>query len=367
MKIKFLDLNAQYNSIKNEMDSAIAEVINNSSFILGPSVARFEETFAKYCGCKYAIGVNSGTSALFLILKGLGVGSSDEVITAANTFIATVAAIAQTGATPILVDVDPATRNIDTNLIAAAITPKTKAIMPVHLYGNMVDMEKINSVAKKHNLLVIEDAAQAHGATFKDKRAGSFGIAAGFSFYPGKNLGAYGEGGAVVTSDDKLAETIKKLRDHGFSKKYYCDILGYNARMDGIQGAVLGVKLKYLDQWNKERNRVARRYREKLKDAPITLPTESEDNFQVYHQFVIETDSRDELQKYLADNDIPTLLHYPIPVHKQQGFIDAGFAIDSFPVTEKLAKRILSLPIYPELADNEVDYIASKINGFFER
>jgi len=367
MKIKFLDLKAQYDSIKNEIDGALSEVLNSTSFILGPSVTKLEEAFAEYCECKYAIGVNSGTSALFLILKGLGIGRGDEVITAANTFIATVAAIAEIGATPILVDVDPTTRNIDTSQIEAAITSKTKAIMPVHLYGSMVNMDEIISVAQKHNLPVVEDAAQAHGATFKDKKAGSFGIAAGFSFYPGKNLGAYGEGGAVVTSDDKLYETIKKLRDHGFSKKYYCDILGYNARMDGFQGAILSVKLKYLDKWNQERNRVADRYLEELAGLPVGLPIEFNDNYQVYHQFVIETNSRDELQKYLSDNGIPTLLHYPIPIHKQKGFIEAGFDAGSYPVTEKLADRILSLPIYPELQDNEIDYVVSKIKEFFER
>jgi dTDP-4-amino-4,6-dideoxygalactose transaminase len=367
MNIIFLDLQAQYNSIKDEIDSALSEVLNSSSFILGPSVAKFEQAFADFCGCKHAIGVNSGTSALFLILKALGIGRGDEVITAANTFIATVAAIAETGATPILVDVDPVNRNIDLNQIESVITNKTKAIMPVHLYGNMVDMDELISIAKKHGLLVVEDAAQAHGATFNKKRAGSFGVAAGFSFYPGKNLGAYGEGGAVVTSDDKLADTIRKLRDHGFSKKYYCDIIGYNARMDGFQGAVLAVKLKHLDQWNRERNRVAKRYREKLAGLPITLPSEFKNSYQVYHQFVIETDSRGELQNFFADNSVPTLLHYPIPVHKQKGFIDAGFAVGSYPITEKLSETILSLPIYPELKDNEVDYVVSKIKEFFER
>ncbi len=367
MKIKFLDLQAQYNSIKDEIDSALFEVLNSSSFILGPSVAKFESAFALYCGCKHAIGVNSGTSALFLILKALGIGRGDEVITAANTFIATAAAIAETGATPVLVDVDPVTRNIDLKQIEAMITSQTRAIIPVHLYGNMVNMDETLSIAAKHDLLVIEDAAQAHGAAFRDKRAGSFGVAAGFSFYPGKNLGAYGEGGAVVTSDDGLAETVRKLRDHGFSKKYFCDILGYNARMDGFQGAILSVKLKYLDKWNQERNRVANRYREKLEGLPVTLPTEFRDSYQVYHQFVIESDARDELQSYLAENGIPTLLHYPIPVHKQEGFIRAGFPSGSFPVTEKLSERILSLPIYPELKDNEIDYIGSKIREFFER
>jgi len=366
MKINFLDLKAQYNSIKGEIDNAISEVINSSGFVLGPSVAKFEEAFAQYCGCKHAIGVNSGTSALFLILKALGIGKDDEVITASNTFIATVAAISYTGAKPVLVDANPVTRNIDLKLIEKAITPKTKVLMPVHLYGNMVNMEKLGSISEKYNLIIVEDAAQAQGASFKGKPAGSFGMAAGFSFYPGKNLGAYGEGGGIVTLDDKLAETIRKLRDHGFAKKYFCDIIGYNARMDGIQGGILSVKLKYLDQWNKERNRVAARYRGKLAGLPIMLPTEFDDNYQVYHQFVIETDLRDELQGFLSENNIPTLIHYPIPVHKQKGFIDSGFSDGSFPVTENLSGRILSLPIYPELKDADVDYISSKVKEFFE-
>jgi dTDP-4-amino-4,6-dideoxygalactose transaminase len=255
MKIQFIDLKAQYDSIKGEIDDAIADVINSSSFVLGPAVSRFEEDFARYCGCEYTVAVNSGTSALYLVLRALGIGRGDEVITAANTFIATVAAITDTGATPVLVDIDPVTRNIDLNLIESAMTPQTKAIMPVHLYGSMVDMETLGAIAKEHELIVIEDAAQAHGAAFNGKRAGSFGLAAGFSFYPAKNLGAYGEGGAVVTSDESLVETIKKLRDHGSARKYHHELMGCNARMDGIQGAVLDVKLKHLDRWNKERNR----------------------------------------------------------------------------------------------------------------
>ncbi|UCD93709.1 MAG: DegT/DnrJ/EryC1/StrS family aminotransferase [Candidatus Zixiibacteriota bacterium] len=365
MKIRFIDLKAQYDSIKNEIDGAIAGVINSSSFILGPAVSRFEENFARYCGCKYAVAVNSGTSALYLTLRALGVGRGDEVITAANTFIATVAAVADTGATPVLVDIDPETRNIDLNLIENAITPRTKIIMPVHLYGSMVDMETLGAIAKKHNLIVIEDAAQAHGATFKNMRAGSFGLAAGFSFYPAKNLGAYGEGGAIVTSDESLVETIKKLRDHGSAKKYHHELMGCNARMDGIQGAVLDVKLKYLDSWNQERNRVAVRYRLKLDGLPLTVPAQNESNFDVYHQFVVEVDGRRKLQDFLSENGIPTLIHYPIPVHKQAGFLGAGFAPGQFPVTERLAERILSLPIYPELGSEEIDYISLKIREFF--
>jgi dTDP-4-amino-4,6-dideoxygalactose transaminase len=367
MKINFIDLKAQYESIKDEIDAALAEVISTNSFVLGPSVARFEDNYARFCGTKYCIGVNSGTSALFMILKALEIGDGDEVIIPANTFIATAAAITYSGAIPVLVDVDPDTRNIDLNKIESAITSRTKAIMPVHLYGNMVDMSAINSICKKHHLLAIEDAAQAQGAKFKDKTAGFFGLAAGFSFYPAKNLGAMGEGGAITTSDDSLDEKLRKLRDHGSLKKYYHDIIGYNTRMEGFQGAVLNVKLKYLDKWNKERNRVAQTYREYLDGLPVKFPAECDNNFQVYHQFVIETDRRDKLQKYLADNGVPTLIHYPIPIHKQKAFIDAGYLAETaYPVTEKLAASILSLPIYPELPDESVKYICTKIKGFFE-
>ncbi|SYZ73968.1 Pleiotropic regulatory protein [Candidatus Zixiibacteriota bacterium] len=367
MKINFLDLRSQYISIKPEIDDAIGRVIGTSSFVLGPSVAKFEEDFARFCGCGEAIAVNSGTSALFLTLKALEIGPGDEVITAANTFIATAAAIIYTGATPILVDVDPETRNIDLNLVEKAVTAKTKVIIPVHLFGRMVDMERIDEIARKHSLAVLEDACQAHGATFKGKPAGSYGTAGAFSFYPGKNLGAYGEGGAVVTSEKELARKIRMLRDHGSEKKYFHDIIGYNARMEGIQGAVLGVKLKYLEKWNRERNRVATKYREILKGIPIVVPSETADYYQVYHLFVIETERRDALQQFLAESGVPTLIHYPIPIHKQQAYLKAGFKPGHFPVTERLADQILSLPIYPELPDDQIEYVASKIREFFGR
>jgi dTDP-4-amino-4,6-dideoxygalactose transaminase len=364
MNIKFLDLKIQYESIKHEIDEEISKVINSTAFVLGGAVANFEKEFAKYCGSKYCVAVNSGTSALLLILKVLEIGPGDKVVTAGNTFIATVAAIVETGATPVLVDVDYETRNIDIECVKKAIDGKTRAIMPVHLYGSMVNMKQLDDIVPD-NIYIVEDAAQAQGARLFDQPAGSFGIAAGFSFYPGKNLGAYGEGGAIVTSDEQLYSTLKKLRDHGSEKKYYHDIFGYNARMDGIQGAVLGVKLKYLDKWNESRNKVAQQYRQKLQDSPLILPKKYDTHYQVYHQFVVETDNRDELQKYLMDNNIPTLIHYPIPIHKQKAFIDAGYQSAPLPITEKLADRILSLPIYPELKDEEIDYICSKINEFY--
>ncbi len=365
MKVNFIDLQGQYQSLKEEIDAAIAEVLDSSAYILGPSVSHFEQTFAEYCACREAIGVNSGTSALILALKALRIGPGDEVITAANTFIATVAAIVQTGATPVLVDADPFTRLIDIDEIEKAITKKTKAIIPVHLYGLMADMDRINAIADKHDLFVIEDAAQAHGARLKDRPAGSYGILGCFSFYPAKNLGAYGEGGAIVTSNKKLAKKIRKLRDHGSERKYFHDYMGYNARMDGIQGAVLGVKLKYLDEWNQSRNDIADLYREALSGMPIKLPQEFKHFYQVYHQFVIETDVRNELQQYLSRNDIGTLIHYPVPIHKQKAYKKAGLKKVAFPVTERFCETVLSLPMCPRLKAAQVEYIAVKMREFF--
>ncbi|NOY88157.1 MAG: DegT/DnrJ/EryC1/StrS family aminotransferase [FCB group bacterium] len=366
MQIKYLDLQTQYQSLKPEIDNAIQQVINHTAFTLGKAVDEFEKAFASYCQVKCCAGVNSGTNALLLALKALDVGPDDEVITAANTFIATVAAIVHSGAKPVLVDIDPISRNIDPLLLSIAISRKTKVIIPVHLYGRIADMDPIVKIAEKYNISILEDAAQAHGAEYKGKRAGSMGRMAAFSFYPGKNLGAYGEGGAVVTSDSKLDQKVRMLRDHGSAKKYYHDIVGYNARMEGIQGAVLGVKLKYLDKWNQERNRVTKSYNKFLEGLPIRLPEINNDYYQVFHLYVIETDQRDELQNYLKNEGITTLIHYPIPNHLQKALDYLGYKEGDFPVTEKLAKEILSLPIYPELTEEQIKYIADKIRNFFE-
>ncbi len=366
MKIKYLDLQAQYQSLKPEIDEAIARVLDSSAYVLGPSVSEFETAFADYCGANHCAGVNSGTSALTLALRALGAGPDDEVITAANTFIATAAAIEHSQAKPVLVDVDPVSRNLDPKLLSLAITPRTKAIIPVHLYGRTADMNEILNLADRHGIPVLEDAAQAQGAEYKGKRAGSIGRIAAFSFYPGKNLGAYGEAGAVTTSDPKLDKAVRMLRDHGSDRKYHHDLLGYNARMEGIQGAVLGVKLKRLDEWNRQRNRVARLYSELLKGLPLGLPQETDGYAQVYHVYVIETDRRDELQKYLGDQDIPSIIHYPVPIHEQPAFRHLGHREGDFPVTEKLSREILSLPIYPEMTDDQVRYVAERIAGFFE-
>lgn len=366
MEIKYLDLKAQYDALKDEINAGIQDVLNSTAFVLGPKVGQFECDFSKYCETKFAAGVNSGTSALILAMRALGIGEGDEVITTANTFVATIAAIATVGANVVLVDVDPVTRNINPELIEEVITEDTKAIMPVHLYGRMADMDAIMAIAEQHGLHVIEDAAQAHGARYNGKRAGSIGQIAGFSFYPGKNLGAYGEGGAVVTSDKNLDAKVRMLRDHGSSKKYYHEALGYNARMSGFQGAVLGVKLKHLDKWNVERRRVAQRYFDNLKDLPIGLPPLDDSSYEsVHHLYVIECDTRDKLQAHLKENGVPSLIHYPVPVHLQEGFDFLGYDEGDFPETERLCKRVLSLPTYPELTNEQIDYISDAIKSYF--
>jgi dTDP-4-amino-4,6-dideoxygalactose transaminase len=365
MNIPYLDLQAQHRSIKPEIDAAIQRVLDTSAYVLGPAVAEFETNFARYCAADFAVGVNSGTSALELSLRALDIGPGDEVITAANTFVATAAAIVHAGAKPVLVDVDPATRNLDPRLLPMVVSPRTRAIIPVHLYGQPAEMDPIMRFANKYDLPVIEDAAQAHGAVCNGRRAGSIGRLGAFSFYPGKNLGAYGEGGAVVTSDESLARRLRSLRDHGSEKKYYHDEVGYNARMEGIQGAVLGVKLKYLDRWNTARREIAGWYDDMLKGLPVTLPARFENTEPVFHLYVIETERRDGLQSYLKENGVPTLIHYPVPIHLQRGYDFLGYAKGEFPVTERLSDTVLSLPIYPELNRDQVEYICGKIREYF--
>ncbi|HOP07859.1 MAG TPA: DegT/DnrJ/EryC1/StrS family aminotransferase [candidate division Zixibacteria bacterium] len=366
MKINYLDLPAQYQSIKTEIDQAIQAVLDKSAYVLGQAVADFEGEFANFCDVSYCAGVNSGTSALLLALRALDIGPGDEVITAANTFVATAAAIVHAGAQPVLVDVDPVSRNIDPELVSMAISSRTRAIIPVHLYGCPADMNSILKLAGRYGLSVIEDAAQAQGARYRGLRTGSMGHIAAFSFYPGKNLGAYGEAGAITTDDQKLDETVRMLRDHGSKQKYVHELLGYNARMEGIQGAVLNVKLRYLEKWNRERNRVAALYNQLLSDLPITLPNMADDDIeQVFHVYVIETDRRDELQAFLAKEGVPSLIHYPIPIHLQKAFDYLNYRKGEFPVTERLADQVLSLPIYPEITDEQVTFVAGKVKSFF--
>lgn len=365
MEIPFVDLKAQYRQIKDEVDPAVLAVMQRGDFVLGGAVSEFEREFAEYCNTEHCVGVDSGYSALELIVRAYDIGPGDEVITAANTFIATTLAISNTGATPVLVDCDPQTYNIDASKIEAAITPRTKAIMPVHLYGQAADMDAIVGIARKHGLLVFEDAAQASGARYKGRRAGSLGDAAAFSFYPGKNLGAYGDGGAVTTNDAAIAEKIRLLRNIGQKVKYYHEVKGYNHRLDTIQAAVLRVKLPYLDGWNASRRRAAATYAEMLAGLPIVAPETADYAEHIFHLFVVRVSGgREALMDRLKGAGIATGLHYPIPIHLQPAYVELGYKRGDFPVTEAYADEILSLPIFPELDDEKVAYVANAIREF---
>ncbi|MEP6636085.1 MAG: DegT/DnrJ/EryC1/StrS family aminotransferase [Acidobacteriota bacterium] len=362
--VPFVDLKAQYLTIKEEIDAAIRDVVESCHFVLGEQVEAFEADFAIYCQSSYALGVNSGTSALHLALIAAGVKAGDEVITVSDTFVATAAAIRYTGARPVFVDIDPASSTMDPALLELAITPRTKVIMPVHLYGRCADMDSILEIARRHGLLVIEDAAQAHGAEYKARRAGSLGDLACFSFYPGKNLGAYGEGGAVVTNNPDYAEQIKRLRDHGQSRKYYHDEVGYNYRMEGMQGAVLHVKLRHLDDWTAARRAHAQDYRRLLDGAGVGLLEERANNLSAHHIFPVFTQQRDALQEHLNTRGIATGIHYPIPVHLQRGYSDLGYKVGDFPATEQACNEVLSLPMYAELSSEAVAQVADAVREF---
>lgn len=367
MKINFVDIQKQYKLHKKEFNVAIQQVLDRGDFILGQDVELFEKEFAEFCDSKYCIGVASGTDALFLILKALDIGPGDEVITVANTFIATVLTISMAGAKPVLVDMDSQTYNIDVNEIEKAITGKTKAIIPVHLYGQPADMAKINAIAKKHKLVVIEDACQAHGSLYKGKKAGSLGRVAAFSFYPGKNLGAYGDGGAITTSDKELANRIRMLRNYGQIRKYHHVMKGFNSRLDTMQAAVLRVKLKYLDKWNKRRQEIASRYTNGLKNLNVTLPTVSKSAESVFHIYLIQVADRDNLIKHLANHGITALIHYPVPIHMQPAYQELKYKKGDFPNTEAYANKIVSLPMYPEMTNGEVDFVVDSIKEFFNK
>ena len=332
---------------------------------LGPEVTAFEERFAAYCNVKHCLAVNSGTSALHLALLAAGVGPGDEVITVSMTFVATTAAILYSGAKPVFVDVDPVTWTMDPSLIEAAITPRTKAIMPVHLHGLMADMDPIMEIARRHNLVVIEDAAQAHGAEYKGRRAGSIGDLGCFSFYPGKNLGAYGEGGAVVTNNPEFAKRISLLRDWGQESKYNHVVPGYNYRMDGIQGAVLNVKMNYIEAWTEARRSAAAHYDRLLEKHRCGRPMPPAHSRHVYHVYAIRLEQRDEAQKALQAAGVGTGIHYPVPVHLQKAYADLGYGVGDFPVTELLANQFLSLPIYAELAPEQVSAVVTELEKTF--
>jgi dTDP-4-amino-4,6-dideoxygalactose transaminase len=363
--IKFVDLKAQYDSIKQEIDEALHQVLDSTSFILGETVSSFEKEFASFCNSKYSVGVNSGTSALHLALLARGIGKGDEVITTPFTFIATCEAISYTGATPKLVDIDPETYNINPEDIEKAITEKTKAIIPVHLYGQAADMKEITEIAEKHNLAIIEDACQAHGAEYYDKKVPVSGTGC-FSFYPGKNLGAYGEGGCVVSNDKELIESIKVYRDHGQSKKNIHKYIGYNYRLEAMQAAILRVKLKYLNKWTDKRRENALVYNELLKDCSAVTPTEKKNNKHVYHVYVIRVKERQKLNDYLNSKGIQTGIHYPIPIHLQGAYSHLNCKKGSFPVAEQYADEIISLPMYPELKEENIKIVSKTIREFLK-
>lgn len=362
MKVPFLDLKLQYDSIKDEARAALEAVLDSCAFAGGPFVSEFEGAFAEYCQCAEAIGVGTGTTSLWMALLGLGVGPGDEVITVPNTFIATAEAISFCGAKPVFVDIDSETYNMDPRLLEEAITARTKAIVPVHLYGQMCDMDPIMEIARAKNLCVIEDACQAHGGEYRGKRAGSIGDAGCFSFYPGKNLGAYGEGGAIVTSDDALAERLRVFRDHGQEAKGVHSIVGWNARMDGFQGAILAMKLKHLPAWTEARRGHAKNYRELLSDVDgVTLPVEAEYAHHVYHVFAIRTKNRDDLIAALKEKDIHCGIHYPRPIHLQGAYQDLGYGSGSFPVAESCVQELISLPMFPEMTDVQVETVCDEV------
>mgnify|MGYP001079575204 CR=1 FL=1 len=365
MPIPLVDLKAQYHSIQSDIDVAITRVMENTSFILGKEVELFEQAFARYCGVEYAVGLSSGTDALVLALLACGVGPGDEVITTTMTFIATAAAISHTGARPVLVDIDPVSRNIDPARIEKAITPRTKAIMPVHLYGQVADMDAINAIAHERGLRVIEDACQAHGATYKGRRAGGLADGACFSFYPAKNLGGAGDGGAFTTDDTDLAARVRNLRDHGRTSKYSHSAIGYTYRLDALQAAILAVKLPHLDDWNQARRDKSSRYNALLADSGAKLPVEAPDCHSSYHIYGIEVDRRDALLQHLQSRGIGAGIHYPLPVHLQPAYADLGLPAGSFPSAERVAEREISLPLYPEMTDAQMDEVIGAFNEFY--
>ncbi len=362
--VPFLDLKAQYQSLKEEVNAAIGRVLESCQFALGREVAAFEEEFAAYCGAQHAVAVNSGTSALHLAMLAAEVGPGDEVITCPMTFVATVAAIEYTGARPVFVDMDPQRYTIDVTKIEAAITEKTKAIMPVHLYGQPADMDPILAIAKKHKLRVIADAAQAHGAEYKGRRAGSLGDLAGFSFYPGKNLGAYGEGGCVTTNNAEYAEKIRMLRDWGQKNKYEHVLKAYNCRMDGIQGAVLRVKLRHLDKWTEARRAHAARYTELLAGSGVQTPTVAADVRHVFHIYAVRAQDRDGLQVALAEREIQSGKHYPEPVHLLPAYSNLGYQAGDFPESERLGREELSLPMFAELTETQLTSVTEAVRAY---
>lgn len=364
MNIPLVDLKIQYQSLKPEIDAAVGRILESTQFVLGDEVAAFEREFAAYSGAAIGVAANSGTSALHLALLAAGVGPGDEVITVPFTFIATAAAISYTGATPVFVDIEPRYFTMDPAAVEAAITPRTKAIMPVHLYGQCVDMDPILEMAARRGLVVIEDAAQAHGAEYRGRRAGSMGALAGFSFYPGKNLGAYGEGGLTTTGDEGMAARMRMLRDWGQPRKYEHAVLGYNYRMEGMQGAILRVKLRRLEDWTEARRRIGRAYTAALAEAGVGCPEERPNGRHVYHVYAVRSSARDALRDHLVARGVGVGIHYPIPVHLQQAYAHLGHRSGDFPESERAANEVLSLPIYPELSDDQMHAVVEAVRAF---
>jgi len=367
MKVPFVDLKKQYRTLKTEIDEAISTVLAETAFVGGSFVESFEMAFAEFCNTKHCVGVGNGTDALFLALTALKVGAGDEVITAANTFIATSEAITRTGARVVFVDIDSETFNMDVKKIEEAITHRTKALVPVHLYGQPADMDPILGLARRNGLRVIEDAAQAHGALYKGRLAGSMGDAGCFSFYPGKNLGAYGDAGAVVTNDSDLADAVRKLSNHGRTEKYNHEIEGVNSRLDGLQAAILEVKLRHLPEWNERRRQRARSYNELLHDTSLIVPRKNGDTEPVYHLYVVRvnTDARSGLQKFLNENGIATGIHYPIALPNLKAYAYLDHKPGDFQEATKASREVLSLPMYPELEEEQIQYVTGKIREFF--
>ena len=361
MIISFLDLKKEYSEIKKDIHKAIQKVLNNQKFILGEELKRFEKEFAEYIEVKYAIGVNSGSDALFLAIKALGIKKNDEIITVSHTFVSTIDAIIRNGAKPIFVDINPETYCINVEKIEKEITKKTKAILPVHVYGHPAQMDKILTLAKKYKLFIIEDACQAHGAEYKGRKVGSIGDLGCFSFYPVKNLGGYGDGGAITTNNKKLAKKLIMLRNYGSPQKYYHNFIGINSRLDELQAAILRVKLKHLDNWNKKRREISKLYNKFLKNTKVITPTEKKYAKHIYHLYVIRCKNRDKLQKYFFKKGIQTIIHYPIPVHLQKSYQNIKYKKNSLTITEKCANEILSLPMHPYLTERKIKFIAKTL------
>ncbi|TCS95624.1 DegT/DnrJ/EryC1/StrS family aminotransferase [Hazenella coriacea] len=364
-KIPLLDLQAQLQTIHGEIREAVDHVLDSGIYIMGPEVKAFEEEVAKYVGVKHAIGVANGTDALLLALDAAGIGPGDEVITTTFTFFATAETVSQLGATPVFVDIDPKTYNIDVEQVKQKINEKTKAIIPVHIFGQPANMDELMALAKEHGLFVLEDAAQAMGSEYKGKKIGSLGHAATYSFFPTKNLGGYGDGGMVVTNDDELARKIRILRVHGSNPKYYHSMIGYNSRLDALQAAMLRVKLRYLDQWNHGRRQKAALYNELLKDTPVVTPYAEEDLKHIYHLYIIQADDREELMEYLKEHGISTGVYYPVPLHQQNVYQPLGYKEGSLPTSEYMAKRTFALPLYAELEDETIHFIVDTIKSYY--